>query len=143
MSFSERRNAPGEILNLEDQHSLLRLPDFTGLDASLALAGASPFVVVSPCGAAPLLPVPSGPRGSPLFVTSLWSLRPRVTSSWPFVTTSRPHAASAVSRTHFIDLAPPPGAALVPRPFPDFRFSRHEAVFGISAVNSLFGGIMG
>ena len=75
MRFSERRNAPGEILNLEDQHSLLRLPDFTGLDASLALAGASPFVVVSPCGAAPLFPVPSGPRGSPLFITSLWPLR--------------------------------------------------------------------
>ena len=33
MRFSERRNAPGEILNLEDQHSLLRLPGFAGLDA--------------------------------------------------------------------------------------------------------------
>ena len=34
-------------------------------------------------------------------VTSLWSLRPRVPSSWPFVTTSWPHAASAVSRSQF------------------------------------------
>ena len=31
------------------------------------------------------------------FVTSLWTLRPRATSSWPFVTSSWPHVALAVS----------------------------------------------
>ena len=34
-------------------------------------------------------PTPSGLRGPPFFVTSLWSLRLRVTSFWSFVTSSR------------------------------------------------------
>ena len=39
--------------------------------------------------------------GSSSFATSLWSLRPRVTSSWPFVTPSWPHVAPADSRSQF------------------------------------------
>ena len=39
-----------------------------------------------PC--APFFPVPSGLRGPPLFVSTLWPLRLRVTSFWPFATSS-------------------------------------------------------
>ena len=62
------------------------IPPVRYLSAPLALADASPFVAVSPAALRPLFPVPSGLRGSPLFVTSFWPLRLRVTSFWSFVT---------------------------------------------------------
>ena len=95
----------------------------------------------------PLLP---GPRGHPLSSPPCGpcvhaappgpsSLRPGPTPrlpfpgrnfpgsfAWgPFLVSSRPTPTRA--SPNFIDLALPPGDALLPRPSPDFRFSGHEA----------------